>query len=106
MGDFINLMGVDKWSKSEQLFWQLSPSVNNNLIHWMNNQDHPKMYYANIIHSPQYSRMKIDTLVPLASQNMNYIPALYKRSKTFYIPSRHQLSQQDGVLLAKILGKL
>jgi len=35
-----------------------------------------------------------------------WIPALYKRPKTFYIPSRHPLSQQDGVLLAKKLGKL
>jgi pimeloyl-ACP methyl ester carboxylesterase len=104
MGDFISLMGENKWSKSEQLLWQLSPSVKHSMINWMNDQPHPKLRYISIIHTPSFKRMAADILVPAVSQNMNYIPALYKRSAVVTIRSGHSLSKRDGLMLAKILG--
>lgn len=104
MGDFISLMGENKWSKSEQLLWQLSPSVKHSMINWMNDQPHPKLRYISIIHTPSFKKMAADILVPAVSQNMNYIPALYKRSAVVTIRSGHSLSKRDGLMLAKILG--
>lgn len=104
MGEFINLMGDNNWTKSERLLWQLSPSVKHNMIHWMNDQPHPKLRYISIIHTPSIKKMTADMLVPALSQNMNYIPALFKRSAIISIRSGHSLSRRDGLMLAKILG--
>ncbi len=106
MADFIEMMGNDEWSEAGQLLWQLSPNVKNNLLYWMNRQVHPNLNYVSIIHTSSLPIMKMGMLVPETSQNMNYVPALYKKSITFTVKARHQLSKQDGIVLAKVLGRL
>lgn len=104
MGDFFDLMGADKWSQADRLLWQLSPSVKNNLIHWMNLQSHPNIRYISIVHNNARPSTKMDLVIPAISQNMNYVFALKGHSEVYKIKARHSLSRQDGILLARILG--
>ena len=106
IGDFLEMMGTDKWTQADKLLWQLSPNAKTSLVHWMNRQKHPNIYYISIIHSSLPAISKVSMLVSEVSQNMNFVPALYRKSVVFTLRSRHKLSRQDGVLLAKILGSL
>lgn len=105
MGDFFDMMGADKWAQAEMLLWELSVTPKTNLIHWMNRQPHPQgVRYISVIHRIRANQMKMDFFVPMASQNMNNIPALRGRSEVYPLFANHQLSQQDGLLLAWLLA--
>jgi len=106
MGDFFDMMGADKWAQAEMLLWELSVTPKTNLIHWMNHQPHPQgIRYISVIHRIRANQMKMDFFVPMASQNMNNIPALRGRSETYPLFANHQLSRKDGLLLAWLLAR-
>jgi len=105
MGDFFDMMGANKWADAVTLLWELSVTPKTNLIHWMNRQPHPfGIRYISIVHRMRANRMKMDFFVPTASQNMNNVPPLRGRSEAYPLYANHELSRQDGLLLAWLLA--
>ena len=105
MGDFLEVMGAEKWVRAETLLWELSVTPKTNLIHWMNRQPHPwGVRYISVVHRMRAQQVKMDLFVPMASQNMNNVPALRGRAEAYPLFANHKLTRQDGVLLAWLLS--
>jgi pimeloyl-ACP methyl ester carboxylesterase len=97
--------GVDKLYRSQGLFFDLMPGRSDNLLAWLNYQEHPKARYFSIVREESDDAMQ-DFVVPSWSQDMNEVFALRGRSNTYKLKSTHGLSSKDGKLLNDILIKL
>ncbi|QMU62212.1 MAG: alpha/beta fold hydrolase [Gammaproteobacteria bacterium] len=97
-----SLPGVEKIYRSQGLFFDLSPNRTDNLIGWLNYQEHPQARYYSIVREDSKDHLQ-DFVVPSHSQDMNEVFALRGRSKTYQIKSLHGLSTKDGELLKTIL---
>jgi len=76
----------------------LLPQGSGNLLDWANSQPHPDVEYHAVV------RQAGDALVPAFSQDLNQVPALRGRARTWISPGTHGLNPNDGRLLLKILG--
>ena len=97
-----SIPGVEKIYRSQGLFFDLSPDRPDNLISWLNYQEHPQARYYSIVREESNDHLQ-DFVVPSSSQDMNEVFALRGRSKTYQIKSLHGLSVKDGELLKSIL---
>ncbi|MBT3196599.1 MAG: alpha/beta fold hydrolase [Gammaproteobacteria bacterium] len=75
------------------------------LLHWLNQQPHPKLHYVSIIRRQPPSRAN-EALVPFWSQDMNNIPALQHRSQSISTYAPHRITAEDGFLLGQTLNEL
>lgn len=94
----------DVLRKSKRLLYELYPSQPNNLIFWLNQQEHPNIAYFSIIRSSGV--MMGDMLVPGYSQDMNNVPALNNQSITLLSQNGHFLTPQDALLIHSTLTLL
>ncbi len=81
----------------------LLPAESGNILAWLNQQPHADISYYAIIRGSPYAAG--DSIVPAYSQDMNNVPALRGRVKTFYTPAGHSLNPEDGQLLVGLLGQ-
>ncbi len=96
------LPGVEKIYRSQGLFFDLSPDRSDNLIGWLNYQEHPQARYYSIVREENEGHLN-DYIVPSNSQDMNEVFALRGRSKTYQLKSSHSLSIKDAEILKSIL---
>ncbi len=89
---------------SRELVYDFTPPSerNPNILYWLNQQAHPKIEYISIVREDRRGRDK-DWLISANSQDMNNVPALHGKVKTYIVPQRHPLNFEDGVLLATLL---
>lgn len=98
IGMMLPFMGADSINRSQELFYDLSPESNGNLLFWLNRQPHPPSKYVSVI------RREGDFFVTPYSQNMNRVYALQGKAKVFYSPGGHGLESTDAPIVLKILG--
>lgn len=96
--------GVKNLYRSQDLFFDLMPNRSDNLIAWLNYQEHPIAQYFSIVRTETDTNVaQRDYIVPSWSQDMNEVYALRGRSKTYTVKSLHRLNNKDAVVLKKIL---
>jgi len=94
--------GVEKLYRSQGLFFDLIPNRSDNLIAWLNVQEHPPARYFSIVRKETDDAVQ-DFIVPSWSQDMNQVYALRGRSETHSLKSLHSLTKKDGELIQSIL---
>jgi pimeloyl-ACP methyl ester carboxylesterase len=94
--------GVEKIYRSQGLFFDLSPDRSDNLIAWLNVQEHPQARYYSVVRKESEDHLQ-DFIVPSRSQDMNEVYALRGSSKTYEIKALHSLSVKDAEVLKTIL---
>lgn len=100
MSMMLPFMGADSINRSQELFYDLSPESNGNLLFWLNRQPHPPSKYVSVI------RRDGDFFVTHYSQNMNKVYALQGKAKVFYAPGGHSLVSTDAPIILKLLGSM
>lgn len=89
---------------SQDLFFDLMPNRSDNLIAWLNYQEHPNAQYFSVVRQETDTRVtERDYIVPSWSQDMNEVYALRGRSKTYTTKSLHSLNYKDAEILQYIL---
>ena len=103
--------GINTLYASQGLFFDLIPNRSDNLIGWLNHQQHPSAQYFSIVRKENNSHTAVDIIlqdfiVPVWSQDMNEVFALRGRSRTYHVGKMHGLNENDGEILQKILISL
>lgn len=88
--------------RSWPVLMDLAPAVPGSALHWLNVQNHPDIQYVSIVRGAAYGLG--DELVPGFSQDMNNIPRLRGKVRTYVVPAQHSLVPPDGTLLAQVLA--
>jgi len=87
---------------SQNVLIDLQPENFNNLLGWLNKQNHPNIKYHSVIRvNPGLSG---DELVPAFSQDLNQIRSLRGKANSYFTQTGHSLNAADGILLANILN--
>jgi len=89
--------------KSRQLYRELLPGNRASVLDWLNRQEHPPLDYLSVIRVPA-AGTKGDKIVPVYSQDMNMIPVLHGKARSFTTPGDHFLKPLDGPLIARLLS--
>ena len=97
--------GMGKLYRSQGLFFDLIPNRSDNLIGWLNYQEHPQARYYSIVRNETDGAIQ-DFIVPSWSQDMNEVFALRGRSKSYTVDSMHSLTSKDADILMIILFDL
>ena len=97
-----SLPGIGKLYRSQGLFFDLIPNRSDNLIGWLNYQEHPPARYYSIVREETDGAMQ-DFIVPSWSQDMNEVYALRGQCESFQVKSMHSLSHKDGEIVKDIL---
>ena len=99
--------GLNKLYHSQGLLFDLIPNRSDNLIGWLNYQEHPQAQYISVVRdnseTEEFDLPLQDFIVPSWSQDMNEVYALRGRCETFKTRSMHNLSKKDALVLQKIL---
>ncbi len=105
VGMFKSFFGGSKYHavrSSTPLLIDLAPPATGNLLSWLNFQPHPNIEYISVIRADAFG-FSHDTIVPVASQDMNNVPALAGQSAVVKVATGHELSIQDGYGLVQLL---
>ena len=78
------------------------PNRSDNLIGWLNFQEHPQARYYSIVREETDDAIQ-DFVVPSWSQDMNEVYALRGRSTLHKVKSMHGLTGKDADILTTIL---
>lgn len=89
----------DSWG----VLLDLVPAQPGSLLGWLNSQPHPDIRYVSILRSGPVGLG--DELVPINSQDMNWVEALRGKSETLTVASDHALHPGDGLALARLLSR-
>lgn len=89
--------------QSRGVLLDLAPPRPGNLLFWLNGQPHPDIRYTAIMRIGTVT-MPGDQVVPPLSQDMNQVPALVGRAKTYSMAQGHLLSPRDGDLIGNLLA--
>jgi pimeloyl-ACP methyl ester carboxylesterase len=89
--------------KSRQLYRELLPGNRSSVLDWLNRQEHPPLDYVSVIRVPAVGT-RGDKIVPVYSQDMNMIPALHGKARSFTTPGDHFLKPLDGTLITRLLS--
>jgi triacylglycerol lipase len=89
---------------SRGLLFDLTPPRPGNLLFWLNQQPHPDISYTSIMRIGTFY-MPGDFVVPPPSQDLNRVPALAGRARTYSMAEGHLLTPQDGDLIGNLLIK-
>lgn len=89
--------------QSRGLLFDLTPPAPGNLLFWLNQQPHPDIQYTSIMRIGTFY-MPGDQLVPPLSQDLNLVPALAGKVKTYSMAEGHLLTPQDGDLIGNLLA--
>lgn len=88
--------------QSRGVLLDLTPPAPGNLLFWLNGQSHPDIRYTSIMRIGTFY-MPGDQIVPPLSQDLNRVPALFGRAKTYSMAQGHLLTPQDGDLIGNLL---
>ena len=100
-------MGDDLYrtvQSSRGVLADLSPPVPGNLLYWLNGRQHPDIVYVAVVRGAEYG-LPGDQVVPAPSQDLRWVPALHGRASIRVVAGDHQLSMQDGLLLAELVSR-
>lgn len=100
-------VGDDMYRTIQSSRWALSdlaPPVPGNLLHWLNNRQHPDIIYVAVVRGTAFG-MPGDQVVPAASQDLRRVHALNGRASIRVVAGDHQLSRQDGQLLSELVSR-
>ena len=89
---------------SRGLLLDLTPPAPGNLLFWLNQQPHPDIDYTSIMRIGTF-QMPGDHVVPPLSQDLNRVPALAGRARTYSMAQGHLLTAQDGDLIGNLLAQ-
>lgn len=89
---------------SRGLLVDLLPPRPGNLLFWLNSQTHPDIRYTAIMRIGTFM-MPGDHVVPPLSQDLNRVPALAGRVKTYSMAQGHLLTPADGDLIANLIAQ-
>lgn len=103
---FAPFMGASTINRSQILYHQLSPEYPGSFLGALNRSPHPKAHYISLIHSLSPHPAAGDSVIKGWRQDMNFVPALRGKAKSYIIPSDHVLTPKDGIALIKILQTL
>lgn len=81
----------------------LAPPRPGNLLWWLNAQPHPQIAYVSIVRGAPYM-LPGDELVPGFSQDLNQVPALAGKARSYTVAYGHLLGPQDGDILSRLLA--
>ncbi len=90
--------------RSRGLLMDLTPPAPGNLLFWLNQQPHPEIRYTSIMRIGTFT-MPGDQVVPPLSQDLNRVPALTGKVKTYSMAQGHLLTAQDGDLIGNLLAR-
>jgi len=79
----------------------LSPAVPGSALFWLNAQPHPDIQYMSIVRAAPFGLG--DMLVPGFSQDLNNVPQLAGKARTYVVPEGHALTPPDGLMLASLM---
>lgn len=89
--------------QSRGVLFDLAPPGPGNFLFWLNSQPHPAIEYTSIMRIGTFY-MPGDQVVPPMSQDLNRVPALAGRVKTYSMAEGHLLTPQDGDLIGNLLA--
>ncbi len=89
---------------SRGLLFDLTPPRPGNLLFWLNQQPHPDIGYTSIMRIGTIY-MPGDFVVPPPSQDLNRVPALAGRARTYSMAEGHLLTPLDGELIGNLLNE-
>ncbi len=89
--------------QSRGVLLDLTPPGPGNFLYWLNQQPHPDIAYTSIMRIGTFY-MPGDQMVPPLSQDMNRVPALTGKVKTYSMAQGHLLTPQDGDLIGNLLA--
>ncbi len=103
-----NMFGGDLYNTvrhSRDLVYDFTPPSrsNPNVLYWLNQQPHPDIEYVSVVREDRRGYDK-DWLITANSQDLNNVPALRGKSRSYIVSQNHNLSREDGHLLASILA--
>ena len=87
---------------SRGILIDLTPPAPGSMLYWLNAQAHPDIEYVSIVRSAGYN-IAGDIAVPPFSQDMNQLAVLAGKSRTIIVLQGHELTPNDGKLLAELL---
>jgi len=82
----------------------LGPPVPGNLLYALNGRRHPDIVYVAVVRGAAYG-LPGDQVVPAPSQDLRWVPALNGRATIRVVAGGHELSPQDGLLLAELVAR-
>jgi pimeloyl-ACP methyl ester carboxylesterase len=82
----------------------LAPPVPGNLLYVLNGRQHPDIVYVAVVRGAAYG-LPGDQVVPAPSQDLRWVPALNGRATLRVVAGGHELSPQDGLLLAELVAR-
>lgn len=88
--------------QSRGVLLDLTPPAPGNLLFWLNQQAHPDIRYTSVMRIGTF-RMPGDRVVPPLSQDLNRVPALQGKVKTYSMAQGHLLTAQDGDLIGNLM---
>lgn len=88
--------------QSRGVLLDLTPPAPGNLLFWLNRQVHPDIRYTSVMRIGSFA-MPGDQVVPPLSQDLNRVPALAGKVKTYSMAQGHLLTAQDGDLIGNLL---
>ena len=103
---FAPFMGANTINRSRALYHDLGKEGPHNLLGWLNRAAHPKAHYISVIRTKDGNVVSGDSMTVGWRQNMNFVPALRGRARTFASIGSHALRPADSVLIARILTGL
>lgn len=101
VGFFAPMMGLGEINRGEALYRDLSRPRPGSLLYWLNTQPHPDIDYISMIREPG-----LDEVVPLYSQDLNNVPVLRGRARSYRTVGDHYLNKNDGAAIAGALEAL
>jgi pimeloyl-ACP methyl ester carboxylesterase len=99
-------MGLGTINRSRVLYRDVSTERPGNLVGWLNRTPHPAAQYVSIVRTENGAPGRGDSVSAGWRQDMNMVPALAGRAKTFYSLGDHYLVPADSGLIARIAAEL
>jgi pimeloyl-ACP methyl ester carboxylesterase len=92
--------------RSRTLVHDFTPPSKRNptVLYWLNRQAHPDIEYIAIVREDRRGKDQ-DWLVSADSQDLNNVPVLRGKVKSYVVDQKHPLNPEDGYLLASLLAK-
>ncbi|MDO6459476.1 hypothetical protein Q4485_02090 [Granulosicoccaceae sp. 1_MG-2023] len=103
VGDMAAMLGLGGLTGAAQLFRDLAPESEGNLLYRLNRQPHPRIDYVSLVREGA-NGLPGDWLVPPASQRMESVPALARMARSVSTPPGHALRAADAELLLQLIS--
>ena len=103
---FAPLMGANTINRSRTLYRDLGREGPHNILGWLNRTPHPKAIYISVIRTTNGNPAQGDKISIGWRQDMNMVPALRGRAKTYSSLGAHGLRPADAALINAILSRL